>query len=184
MEEIVAKLKEQISKLVREKGQKAVVQVYIENTSMGLTLFRSSDAPEYKDLQEKLNPINRALSVSDEDTRVKLITELLTLWFRGSDKQVRDVLGDCVKLRSIRKAMFTLTGDGRQLRVWYSFPGSIRYDHVDSCGEGLLLGVYGHPDHVRRYLNAFLSVTNLAEAQSKEGVRLYVGQYIKSSRLY
>jgi hypothetical protein len=177
MEKIdVATLKELVNKLASEQRQEALaVQAFIEDTSMGLTLFRSTDAPGYRDLQQKLNPINRALAASDEDTRVELITKLLKLWFRGSDEEVREVLGDCVNLRSVGKAMFTLTGDGRQLRAWYSFPGSIEYEHVDSCGESLLLGVYGHPDLVKRYLNAFLGVANLTEALGKEGVRIFVG---------
>ena len=67
--------------------------------------------------------------------------------------------------------MLTLTGSGKQLRVWYSFPGSIEYDHIDSCGVGLLFGIYGHPEIIKRYLASFLGVTHLSSATGKAGAK-------------
>jgi hypothetical protein len=177
MEKInVTALNEQIAKSANKQRQEArTVQICFEYIGMGFTLYNSADAPEYKELEQKLKRIESALASSDDEARLKLTTELLKLWFTGSDDEVREVFGDCVKLRSVRKAMYTLTGQGRQLRVWYSFPGRIQYNHVDSCGESLLFGVYGHPDVVQRYLRAFLSIANLAEAYGKDGVRIFVG---------
>jgi hypothetical protein len=125
--------------------------------------------------KEKAKLVNEALAECDKDARLQMATELLRLWAKGTDDQVREVLGECVNVRGSRSEIFTLTGDGRQLRVWYGFPGHISYDHVDSCGYGLLFGIYGPPDVVKQYLDAFLGVVHLAPAQGKDGSTIYVG---------
>lgn len=125
--------------------------------------------------EEKVKSANKALAECDEGARLRMAIEFLKLWTNGTNDQVREVLGECVSVRRERSEMFTLTGDGRQLRVWYGFPGRISYDHVDSCGYGLLFGIYGPPDVVKQYLDAFLGVVHLAPAQGKDGSTIYVG---------
>lgn len=52
--------------------------------------------------------------------------------------------------------LYTLTADQRQFRCWYGIPGSMARHHVDSCGSGLVVSVYGEPDKVKEYVEAVL----------------------------
>ncbi len=154
-----------------------VLRVSFEELNLAHAVHRGEAASAKRELlQRKLEHLNRVIANRCNTDRLELMVCLLKLWTTGTDEGVRAEFSDCVKLRPAgRRAMLTLTGNGQQLRVWYSFPGRIDYDHIDSCGDGLLFGVYGYPELVGQYLNAFLGIANYAEARGKNGVRIFVG---------
>lgn len=172
----VTMLKQQISTAASQPRQDArTAYVEFANVGLGYAVASSYNSPEYEATKATLDNLEKALAGCDDEKRIELATNLLDLWFHGTDDQVRDVFGDCIKVRADRRGMLTLTGSGKQLRVWYSFPGSIEYDHIDSCGVGLLFGIYGHPEIIKRYLASFLGVTHLSSATGKAGARIFVG---------
>jgi len=169
-------LNEQIKKFAAQpRYENKTAGVEFPAYSIAAALFEDSTSFEQQKLEGILSRVNSALGALGQAERQELATALLELWCRGTKEEIRAVLGDSVDLRPNRGAMFTLSGNGRQLRVWYSFPGRIEFEHVESGGVGLLMHIGGHPEIVERYLTSFLGVMNLAEARGQEGARIYVG---------
>ncbi len=113
----------------------------------------------------EIEKINKALRNIGAKEKLELTTELFLLYI-GSDKEARKrIFGDL----SSWNYLGTLTGDGRQFRIWDGLPGHMSYDHVDS-GSGLL-EVVGDPKEVIKYVAALLP--GYVEGTFKNGVKMY-----------
>ncbi len=126
--------------------------------------------------------VNQALGQATEEERFSLAVDLFALWIEGGLRQkpdlkeaVEQTFGDLAKQFSRERLMFTLTGDSKQLRVWYGLPGTMTYDHVDSCGGNLLLEVCGDPQVLPRYVSGFLQTYPLrGNIRVPNGVSLWM----------
>ncbi|MBP6888848.1 MAG: hypothetical protein KBC21_04100 [Candidatus Pacebacteria bacterium] len=125
--------------------------------------------------------IDRALRNANEEDRFSLAIDLFRLWFEAGmcskkerQEEAQSIFGQIFNEHGDKRLMYTLTADGKQLRVWYGRPACMDSDYVDSCGENLLFGVYGHPEIVKRYLQALCEIHGLGEIRVPNGVRLYM----------
>lgn len=109
---------------------------------------------------------NVALSNMGDEKRIQFLNNMLRLWggafYNASDRSVkmvelRKIFGDKQDSTIGQSLIYTLTGNGKQFRCWYGMPGAIGREHCDSCGEGLLFGIYGPRESVKKYINAVLS---------------------------
>lgn len=117
--------------------------------------------------------INEALHNADEEERFRLATELFRIWAERGE-EATEVFGEKFLQESRGRVMFSVTGDGQQLRVWHGLCGRINPGHVDSCGQNLLLDVSGDKEIIEKYLNAFCETWPLTEVKVPNGVRLYM----------
>jgi hypothetical protein len=105
---------------------------------------------------------NKALDNMDDKDKLIFLSQFLTLWSEakvGQEKfvQLHATIGYEHDHLLGSRLMYTYTSDRRQFRCWYGIPKSFRYDHVDSCGEGLLFTVVGDPETVRKYADTLIS---------------------------
>lgn len=99
-----------------------------------------------------------ALRNMGDDKRIEFLDGVLELWCNGKPlEDLHKIFGDKIDVLFGERLMYTLTADGQQFRCWYSGPGRISPNHVDSCGKGCLLDISGSPEVVRKYINALLS---------------------------
>lgn len=130
---------------------------------------------------EAVKKIDQSLQNTNEEERFSLAVDLFRLWFEAGicdmkerQEEARSIFGQIFDEHNGKRLIYTLTADGKQLRVWYGCPALMEPYHVDSCGKDLLFGVYGHPKVVVRYLKAFCEIYELDEIQVPNGVCIYM----------
>jgi len=126
---------------------------------------------------------NVALQNMGEADRLEFLKVLLDhwrgAWYNSSDReihmtQLRKVFGENTREDIGSGLLYTLTADGRQFRCWNGIPGVISKNHVDSCGADLVLGVYGEPVNVKKYIVAILPPQTYSSAvQLPNGTMIY-----------
>lgn len=120
--------------------------------------------------------ITEALRVAGDYTRYELTLDLLRLWLERS-QETKEVFWETLRYERGEQVYFSLTADGRQLRIWDKRPDvdRARPDHVDSSGLGghMLFEVLGPPPSVRQYLEGLLTVKPLKEKVLRNGIRFY-----------
>ena len=126
-----------------------------------------------------IGQINESLKEAGEVARFSQTLDLFRLWVDayddGNKKEAAEKkFGEVYKKFGSSRLMFTLTGDGKQLRVWYGIPGFIRYDHVDRGGRDCLFEVVGEAHVVKEYLDALLGCYKLTEVFHPTGTKLYM----------
>ncbi len=143
---------ERISQLL-ERPLKAPTEVYIcwgpnwaEDQTRQLANYTKEGPVELQVVEPKLKRINEACNRNSTSNQEKyeLIRDLLKLWQTKSDAECLDVFGVAYQVYKNHPLHATLSGNRGQLRFWYGQSGSIRRDHVDSCGTGLLLHISGY----------------------------------------
>ena len=126
---------------------------------------------------------NTALQNMAEADRLEFLKVLLDhwrgAWYNSSDReghmvQLRKVFGENTHENIGSRLLYTLTASGRQFRCWNGIPGNMSRDHVDSCGEGLVLGVYGEPADVKKCILAILPPETYSSAvRLPDGTMIY-----------
>jgi hypothetical protein len=110
--------------------------------------------------------VNVALRNMDDEKRIQFLSNMLKLWngafYNASDRaakmvELRKIFGGSMDDTIGLSLIYTVTGNGKQFRCWYGKPGAIGHEHCDSCGEGLLFGVYGTRASVNKYIDALLN---------------------------
>lgn len=118
--------------------------------------------------QPEVQRVNKAFRNMPDEQRIHILFCMLDMWHKSdcrvaestratSIAELHKILGDKHDEELGRGLIFTLTGNGRQLRCWYGKPGAVGLKHCDSCGAGLLFGVYGESENVRKYIDALLN---------------------------
>jgi hypothetical protein len=117
---------------------------------------------------------NTALKSAGEFVRFELTMDLFRLWLERSE-ETKSVFFELLRHERGKEVFYSLTADGRQLRVWFDKPdiGRVRPDHVDSMGRGLLFEVLGPPPAVRQYLEGLLNIKPLAEKVLRYQTKFY-----------
>jgi hypothetical protein len=139
------------------------IKSIIQNTSVKVSFHWGMDR------------VNDALEGSDGETRFSLTMDLFNLWLERSDETKNvfwEILGREERGMDV---FFSLTTDGRQLRVWFEKPEPrrARPEHVDSMGRGLLFEVKGAPQAVKHYLQGLLRIKHLEATYLDNGVIFY-----------
>ncbi len=98
--------------------------------------------------------VNEALKSVGAKEKLELTTELFSLYQSDDEKAIKKVFGHLPGVRP--RYLGTLTGDGKQFRIWDGVPGHMSYNHVNSGGWGFLLEVVGAPQEVIKYITALL----------------------------
>lgn len=89
----------------------------------------------------KVRKINEALYRSEKSERFDLTKALWKVYStHGNEEDTRRIFGDINPLYPER-LMATLSGDGREFRLWHSLPKYLGFEHVDCCGQGLILNI-------------------------------------------
>lgn len=133
---------------------------------------RYSKIPEVEWKAEKAEEITSMLSSLNVNEKLKLTRDFFELYknYRfsvedycsSSDNprlpKVRNFFGNPQGLNRHFRWVGTLANGDRQFRIWDGLPASINHDYVDSCGRGLVLGVYGRPEEVRKYADSLMEL--------------------------
>lgn len=133
-----------------------------------------------KAIDGKPERLQRALEATTPNERLEIVKRLLGLWVSAEVKYTKtghdealDVFG-CMMEHGGEHLFYTLTADGRELRVWYDFPACMYTDHVDSRGINCLIHVGGEKAEVAKYLAAFQDVCPLEGVALPNGVQLFI----------
>lgn len=119
---------------------------WAEDQARQLANYTKEGPVELQEIEPKLKRINEASNRNSTSNQEKyeLTRELLKLWQSKSDAECLDIFGVAYQVYKNHPLHATLCGDRGQLRFWYGQCGSIRRNHVDSCGTGLLLHISGY----------------------------------------
>lgn len=129
---------------------------------------------EFKYLNGGSNsPVNKALEKADSAKKLELTTAIFRSRYKW-ESESKEIFHENAFEHGI--LMFTLTANGEQFRAWIEPPASIRTNHVDSMGRGVLLGVYGDPEEVHHYVLSILGAIDwpTRPATLPNGVKIYI----------
>ena len=117
----------------------------------------------------EVKAINEALARGTNEERLELTKDLYSLYRSDDLENAKKVFGDVSPIGPMR-VMGTIAHQGEQFRIWHGIPGHISREHADSCGENLILGVYGNSEDVRKYVETLMP--RMQEAELPNGVKV------------
>jgi len=126
--------------------------------------------------ERKLKIMNASLYHNSNEGRFIEIMSMLKDWFYGSNKEAYDYFGFLYLLRHSRESkidILTITESRKQLRIWHGMPGQPTYNHVDSCGTGLLMSIQGDQSSIDAYSSQILKLGNFGERTTKNSGIVY-----------
>lgn len=121
-----------------------------------------------------MTTVNEALECANDSERFSLTMDLFRLWLDRSE-ETKEIYWEVLRYERVKEVYLSLSGDGRQLRIWFEKPERqrCRYEHVDSMGRGLLFEVLGAPDAVDKYLYGLLEMCPLQAKIWPHGARFF-----------
>lgn len=145
------------------------------NTLVSIAKKNYSDVKVYFGKFE--STVNNALKEAGDYGRYIIFMNMFSLWLeKGQERE--DFFYECLRCYGEGEGIYySVTADGRQLRIWTKRPNvdRARPEHVDSSqlGGRLLFEVVGRPQTVEMYLTGILRINSLPRKVLANGITFY-----------
>lgn len=121
------------------------------------------------------------LKKASEEEQLELLSELKTVYFGEDECYRKEIFGEVPEelTRKSKGLMGTISGDGRQFRLWSGIPRLLGVYNVDGYMKDLVLSVDTYARKVTmKYAETLLPDMENAQMPNKAIVRMSVDNYI------
>ena len=126
----------------------------------------------------EIEKLNSQLDSVEGNEGIEVFSDLMRLYSSCDehDQLMISIFGqqDFETMRNKRVRIATLNEPRDQFRLWYGFPNSFRGYHADSMGQGLVVGVYDHPEFVTRCSQSIFPESSSYKVDIPNGFTLFI----------